>query len=357
MEKIVKLVRLIADGRHNAFPSIIRFKGDLYLTYRTSDGHACCNGVIVLMRSKDDGETWEKIASPYEGGRNWYEGFLAELNGRLFMYAGSFAADKPVLTQLNSQYVSYSDDGEKWSIPQQAIGGHKRFWRPRNINGRLYAGAYCLLTREHVDEAGVFPPEDFEGDLAVSDDGLHWEIVSALSRNESGNETEIFYDEEENLLHAYIRRENCPGTLAIRKAAYPFTQWSDTVDFGEALQGVCVKKCHGRLFMFGRRRESSTNMGTIYYDRNKISFRGYVCIPELGRWFDYVTMPGSQDCSYPEILELPDDRMLIAYYSQHAYEGSDINSAADIYLATVRCDGEPDVNLKVAGMLRKKGII
>ena len=68
-------------------------------------------------------------------------------------------------------------------------------------------------------------------------------------------------------------------------------------------------------------------------------------------------MPGSQDCTYPEILELPDNRMLVVYYSQHAYDGSNINSAADIYLAVVRSDGEPEVDIKVAEMLRKKGII
>jgi hypothetical protein len=355
MEKLEKLTRLVADGRHNAFPALARHRGHLYLTYRASGGHAQSDGGVVLMRSADGGATWERLPAPLPDDRNYYEGFLVEWKGRLLMFCGAFDKDRPVLAQLSSSYVIASEDGIHWTQPVLAGEAQWRFWRPRAVEGRLYAARYRLTTRAHVDAAGVFPPEDWEVDLVVSDDGFHWSKVAELSRNESGNETELHWDGER--LTAFIRRENCPATLAIRHAAPPFTEWSAPVDFGACIQGQRAMTCHGRLFLFGRYRAASPAIGTIYYDRREISFRGYLYLPQIQRFLEYIRLPGAQDCTYPDILELPDNRMLIAYYSQHEYPDSTINTPADIFLAIVRTDGEPELAPAVAARLRKEGIV
>ena len=355
LNKLEKLTRLTADGHHNAFTSLARFGDHIYLTYRTSGGHASTDGRVVLLRSPDNGENWVPLPSPFSAGRNYYEGFLVEFNGRLFMYAGAFEADRPVSEQLSSTYVSYSDDGVAWTEPLPAGEPQWRFWHPRAIDGLLYAARYRLTTRQHLQDDGTFPPEDWEVDLVASANGLNWDKVSEISRGDSGNETELHWDGK--MLTAFIRRENCPCTLAIRQSPPPFTEWGPITDFGECVQGMAVGKCGDRLFMFGRRRESSPDIGTIYYDRAKISVRGYVFLPDPGRWFEYLRLPGAHDCSYPEILELPGNRMLVSYYSQHEYDNPDINSAADIYLAVIRGDGTPEMNPRTAAMLRKKGIL
>ncbi|NMA20141.1 MAG: exo-alpha-sialidase [Lentisphaerae bacterium] len=343
MSKLEKLTRLVADGRHNAFTSMTRFAGTLYLTYRSSSGHGACDGQIILLRSRDNSETWENLQSPFQLDRNYYEGFLVEFKGRLFMFAGAYDADRPVREQLSSTWVSVSDDGCHWSENQLAGKTHWRFWHPLVIDDTMYVARYRLRTRANLQSDGTFPAEDWEVDLAASNDGLQWRKLSEISRNEAGNETELYWDG--NYLTAFIRRENAPCTLGIRQSAPPFTHWDTCMDFGECVQGMRVKKCGGRLFMFGRRRESSPNIGTIYYDRRKISFRSYIFVPEYQRWFDYLQLPGAWDCSYPDMIELDEQRMLVSYYSQHPYQGANNMSSADIFLAVVRSDGEPEICL------------
>lgn len=356
--KLEKLVRLVADGRHNAFTCLARFRGALYLTYRSSDGHAATDGAVELLRSRDEGESWERLSAPFRGDRNYYEGFMVECGGRLYMFAGAYEADRPVKEQLASAYVSVSDDGESWSPVAPAGEPHWRFWHPIEIDGVIFTARYRLASRERLRPDGTFPAEDWTVELVRSTDGVNWDHVSTISRNESGNETALLWDGE--LLTAFTRRENRPCTMAVRRAAPPFAVWSEVDDFGECVQGAAVKSCDGRHFLFGRRRAASPAIGTIYYDRSKISVRGYLYCPEIDSWADYLSLPGAHDCAYPGLLELGGGRMLVSYYSQHAYENSDINSAADIYLATVRTDGAPEwgaITGHTAGILKKAGIL
>jgi hypothetical protein len=70
-KRIEKLQRVVADGKHNAFPSLIRFKDALYLSYRKSAGHAMHDGTICLKRSFDNGETWEDLTTTFTD-KNYY---------------------------------------------------------------------------------------------------------------------------------------------------------------------------------------------------------------------------------------------------------------------------------------------
>lgn len=353
MNKLEKLTRLVADGRHNAFTSMARYAGALYLTFRSSSGHGASDGQITLLRSRDDGETWENLLSPFRSDRNYYEGFLVVFKRRLFMFAGAYDAYRPVQEQLSSTWVSVSDDGFHWSEKQLAGEACWRFWHPLTIDDTMYAARYRLRTRANLQSDGTFPEQDWEVDLAASNDGLQWRKQSEISRNEAGNETELYWDG--NCLTAFTRRENCPCTLAIRQSAPPFTSWNSCMDFGECVQGMTVKKCGGRLFMFGRRRESSPDIGTIFYDRRKISVRGYIFMTEHKRWFEYLQLPGALDCAYPDMIELDGQRMLISYYSQHPYQGAGRISGADIFLAVVRSDGEPEICPESTSYLLRQG--
>ncbi len=358
MDRIEKLTRLVADGRHNAFTSMIQFGKDVFLTYRSSSGHAATDGDIILLHSSDGGENWKERSSPFHGDRNYYEGFLVEFQGRLFMYAGAFERECPVGELLSSTYVSASSDGLNWSVPVPAGCPDWRFWHPLVINDTVFVARYSQTTRKNQRPDGTFPPSNWQVDLACSKDGVAWETVSAISRDEAGNETELFWDG--NRLTAFVRRENCPCHLGITHAVPPYAQWSRTEDFGDCVQGMIVRECHGRRFMFGRCRQASPRIGTIYYDRGGIGVQGYVWQPELECWVEYCRLPGRGDCSYPGIIELPGKRVLISYYSQHEYEDFDINGKTDIFLAVVRTDCMPEWGeVSVCGKetLQKKGLL
>jgi hypothetical protein len=48
---------VFGDGNHNAFTALTRFKGDLWLAFRTAEAHTAPDGDIVVLRSHDDGKT------------------------------------------------------------------------------------------------------------------------------------------------------------------------------------------------------------------------------------------------------------------------------------------------------------
>lgn len=362
MGKLEKLIRLVDDGRHNAFTSMTRLGQAIYLTYRTSSGHGASDGQVVLLCSKDEGENWERLNSPFQSGRNYYEGFLIEFKGKLFMYAGAFESNLPVSQQLSSEYTAWTQDGINWSEPQAIEPAEWRFWHPVIIGDSLYAARYRLTTRENMTEDGIFPAENWEVDLIRSADGLGWEFVSEISRNEAGNECELFYDGEK--LTAFVRRENCPCTLGMRESFSPFEKWSAVKDFGVCVQGMVVKEVNNRRFLFGRQKISSSLIGSVYGDRSHISVQGYVWEPKIGYWVNYLQLPGAADCSYPSIVKLDDQRMLISYYSQHEYlndpDFSDMDKCSDIFLAAVRTDGKIEwakIVPYAVNLLKKHGVL
>src|SRR3954467_13145664 len=55
--------RVFSNGEHNAFTDLCRFRGQLYLTFRSCpDGHIVNPAAsIIILRSGDDGVSWEQV--------------------------------------------------------------------------------------------------------------------------------------------------------------------------------------------------------------------------------------------------------------------------------------------------------
>ena len=59
----VRSVRRVTDNvRHNAFTGACWFKGNLYIAYREGDAHVCPFGRLVVLRSRDNGYSWDHVA-------------------------------------------------------------------------------------------------------------------------------------------------------------------------------------------------------------------------------------------------------------------------------------------------------
>ena len=334
--KIEKLRRVVADGSHNAFPGLTRFKGALYLSWRRSSGHSMNDGEIRLKRSFDDGESWEDLRTTLTD-KNYYEGFMAEYKGRLFMFGGAYPRDieHPVWMHESRQYVSVSENGTDWSAPKEITpASAMRFWHPVVIGDLLYVAAYRAFKN--------YQGTRMEVDLLSSDDGFVWKFVSRISELPAGNETSLLFDGEK--LHAFIRNER--GTLRMKHTEGDFTQWSDEEDFQVGLQGPMACEINGRRFLSGRFRGASPRLGTSFTDRTETRFRTYVYVPEIKLFIEYADFPSGFDCAYSESVRLDDRRMLTAYYSQHEYGGQenfrDMEAGSDIFLATVRTDLLPE---------------
>ncbi len=129
------------SGRFLATPSIVRFKGDLYVSADTF-GYAsdkCAYNLTLLFRSKDNGKTWEYVTDLVPA----FWGTLFVANNRLCILACS--------TESGSLLVSASDDGENWDAPVFLMygaghgfaGPHKSSGSMCEFGGRLWFGIEC----------------------------------------------------------------------------------------------------------------------------------------------------------------------------------------------------------------------
>ena len=335
--KIEKITQVTNDGFHNAFPGMTRFKGALYLSYRTSTGHAMNDGKICLKRSFDNGENWEDLQTTLTD-KNYYEGFMIEFKGKLFMFGGAYPRDieHPVWMHECRQYVSVSENGTDWSTPKEVAPPFAmRFWHPIVIGDLLYVASYSCFKN--------FRGTKMEVDLLSSEDGFTWKWVSQISDLPAGNETSILYDGEN--IHAFIRNER--GTLRMKHTCDgDFTRWSDEEDLQVGLQGPMAYEINGRRFLSGRFRGASPRLGGSFTDRSQTRFRTYVYVPQIKLFVEYADFPSGFDCAYSESVPLDGNRMLTAYYSQHGHgskEGfRDMEGGSDIFLATVRTDMTPE---------------
>lgn len=335
-KRIEKLQRVVANGKHNAFPGLTRYKNALYLSYRQSAGHAMHDGTICLKRSFDNGETWEDLTTTFTD-KNYYEGFMVEFKGKLFMFGGAFPRDieHPVWMHESRQYISVSEDGVNWTSPKEVAPAFAmRFWHPIVIGETLYVAAYRAFKN--------YQGTKMEVDLLSSEDGFTWKFVSQISNLPAGNETSLLFDG--TTLHAFIRNER--GTLRMKHTQGDFTSWSEEEDFNVGLQGPMAYEINGRRFLSGRYRGASPRLGTSFTNRSETKFRTYVYVPEIKLFVEYIEFPSGFDCSYSESVKLDDNRMLTAYYSQHEYANNDdfkdMEAGSDIFLATVRTDQIPD---------------
>ena len=298
------------------------------------------DGVVTLKRSFDNGESWENLPSPFQSGRNFYEGFLTSFNGKLLMFAGGYEINDelPVWFLSSREYVSESSDGVNWTTCKEIFPPFPiRFWHPVVIGDTLYAAAYRVIRTYFKDNV-------WEVDLLRSKDGFTWEHVSDISRGSTANETALLFDDDR--LFAFLRNEGGAGHLTLRDTREPFTQWGPEKDFFASLQGPVVTKINGRRFLFGRYRAASPRLGTFLVDRGGTELRCYVWEEKINSWAEYLSFPSGGDCSYPAAVQLDENRMLVSYYSQHEYLNDpgfrDMEGPCDIFLATVRTDGVPE---------------
>ncbi len=345
---VLDVRRLIADGRHNAFTDLFRWRGTLYLTHRRSSGHGATDGDIVLLRS-EDGERWEQTPTGLRSSHNFYEGHLAQLGDRLFMFGGAFRRGGKLDKSTQQQFVSWTDDGVHWSSPTPIYQPRWRFWRPIRVGDALFAAAY------HVDLSdlgpdGRIPPSAWTVRLVRSDDGVTWRDVSVLSQGQGANESALFA-EPDGRLTAWCRCDAGPCHMIQYVAEPPYDTWQGPIDAGQDVKGQFVGEVNGRRFLIGRHIPCHSRHGTIFCRRDWIRTRIWVW--DRGYWVEYATLPSGGDCSYAAAVPIGDDRMLVSYYSQHAYVNQpgfeDMGGASDIYLATVRTDAPAEWGSLAAG--------
>lgn len=305
-EKLAELVQPLevrtirADGKHNAFTAFRRFKGKLWLAFRAAKDHNSQDGDIVVLKSADNGQSWQEAFKLDVVPDDRDPQFLVT-EKRLFLYDAGMKG--PELTT----FLTYTDDGEAWSKPQPVYEPRFIVWKPIEHNGKFYSGAH------KKDE--VSSGKGREVHLIESEDGIAWRKISTIRAGNWESETTLYFSPDHKAT-AFLRQKYGSPPAAILETSPPYAEWRERKPDVNHFSGHSVHTFRGVTYLLTRTMDSSKKQtGSAIF-----TFAD-------GELTPYCQLPSGGDCAYLEAVE-DGENMLVSFYSTH--EGS-----TNIYLAKV----------------------
>lgn len=305
------------NGTYNAFPSIEKFNGRYFISFREGASHifneqGIADGKARILMSKN-GRKWTSVALLSKEGFDLRDPKLSvTADGRLMvLMGGSVYEDKKLVRRIPQ--VSFSSDGEHFSDPQPVIFDEKItddqewVWRVTWHEGVGYAVVYG----DHFA-------------LLKTEDGLHFQTVCELDVDKAAfpNETTVRFLPDGRMA-LLVRREKLGAKGLWGVSAAPFTQWT-WKDMPVGLGGPDFIVMPDGSIIAGTR-------ATYFPERPKTvllksDLEGNF---ELNR-----VLPSGSDCSYPGFLIVGRD-LWVVYYSSHELQRPDGRPRAGIYLTKI----------------------
>lgn len=323
--KIAKLSvkRVFADGRHNAFTNMARFKDHYYIAFRSGSFHCSMDGHIVVIRSRDL-NTWEKTADLFQVDRDSRDAQLMALDDRLVVI--SFVSDKRYGKIFDHQAVyAATQDGVTWSAWKPFLEKHAHLWSVKKFGDHYYAGLFY----------NYHDPKQWKAGLAKSKDGFEWECVSLICEENAPDETAIEFLADGTCV-ALVRRTHASALIATARP--PYKDWK-IKDSGYDFGGPALANIQGHLLLGSRwsvalQPAASTSSGKPIQEENQAEINYVTALFELredGVRTPFV-LPSLMDTGYPGFAHLGGKHWCMCYYSSHDNVlGSD--APCDIYLA------------------------
>ncbi len=291
--------KLVADGRHNAFTALARWRDEYWLAFRSGTDHNSADGDIVVMRSAD-AEKWTEAFRLNVLPDDRDPQFLVTPK-RLFLY------DQAMKGRELTCFVTYTDDGKTWSKPEPVYEPRFILWKPCTHEGRHYAAAH----KKDETSGG----RGREVHLVVSEDGLAWRKISTIREGNWESETTLLFGSKGHLT-AFLRQKYGSPTCEILEADPPYTEWKPRPAGVTHLSGHSAHTFRGVTYLISRTMEYPTRKsGTMIYT-----------YPD-GKLHPYCELPSGGDCAYAEAVQVGEE-MLVSYYSSH-------EKGTNIYLARV----------------------
>lgn len=344
LKKVKDFVIYKDPNYYSAFPSLaMRDDGEILCAFRRAPDrkhlwnqpaytHVDPNSYLVMVRSRDNGETWTTnpeliFAHPMGGSQDPCMALLKD--GSIICTSYAWALLPPEVGKLKNPithsgfgflggYVLRSDDGgSSWKGPfvpihvpadltYDVLGNPcPAFNRGQMIqrkDGKIYWAVCANKQGHHPRGASVHL-------LTSSDRGETWQYVCAIAQDDKVqfNETSLFETAKGDII-AFMRTDGFDGKLAYAHSTdggKTFGQWQDGVIFGHPFQATRLKD--GRVFL-------------IYgYRKAPFGIRAKLLNPDCT---DIVEAPelvirddgGGYDLGYPWSIQLPDGKILAAYY-------------------------------------------
>jgi len=238
---IVQAIRRITDdSHHNAFTGACWFKGNLYIAYRQSDAHCGEAARIIVLRSRDEGISWDHVAV-VRGPGDTRDAHLYTDGQRL--YAVGFCVWEKNGVQSCKSGVAVSDNGNNWTnwTPYKGTGTFV-LWRPQFYGGKHYCAAYTWISNKAWGAVHWFE----------SRDGQHWtdaREIHAGDEQPSECHLEILDDGHATML---MRCDGGAFLPYLCTGEYPFKKWKKLKLSEITLVGPAVWTAGDDIYIGGR---------------------------------------------------------------------------------------------------------
>jgi hypothetical protein len=346
--ELVSVTKIWDRGPHNAFTDLIRWHGKWYCTFREAEAHIGGDGKLRVLESAD-GQAWEPVGLIQEQGIDLRDPKLSLTpDDRLLIVAGGSVYQGKMLLGRQPR-VTFSQDGRQWTPTQRVLSEGEWLWRVTWHEGRAYGVSYNASARQtqEAQEAakGSTPlsaaPANWKLKLVVSEDGIHYKVLTYLGVPGHPNETTLRFlppsptpqerkhGERGWEMMALVRREggNAFGWIGTSQPPYKDWKWLETKHrFGGP---NFLHLPDGNLWAVSRGYPSPAPKGDGVASGPKT-----VLVHLSHDTYEPVfTLPSGGDTSYAGLV-WHDGLLWVSYYSSHEGKSS-------IYLAKIRLPSFP----------------
>lgn len=317
MAKIIWQRTVVRDGWHNMNTDLCFWHDCYWLVYSQRAAHVSPDGTTIILRSVDL-ERWQPVAC-MNTGRDDRDPKLLATEDRLYVYffRCDFVDIDDTLRQIGYSYVSSTTDGSNWSKPEQIQKKNYWLWRIRTHNGTFYSpekGGELLSSTDCVNWTKIAriptEPDDKLDPLNPHSGSREVNHMPCRFINESDV---IFRPDGELWCVSRTARE--PDDSILYFSRPPYTKW-EWVDLKTRIHCPVLCENKGKVYVAGRRDTAAPwvpqsspagNTGVFLLDKEGVS--------------PVVAVPSDGDAAYPGLISRTPGRLLMCYYSQHAYAG------------------------------------
>jgi hypothetical protein len=313
--EVVSLHKVWEAAPHNAFTSLLEYRGQWFLAFREGSAHVPGTDGVIRVLVSGNALTWQSAAVIGMDGIDLRDPRLSVApDGRMLLslggsvYDGSSQAEAKRRLVRAVSHASFSADGRVWTAPEPSCEPGQWLWRATTHQGQAYGVAYAAGSDSGPSQISLWS----------SPTGGDFRRVAAMNPGAGlqPNETTLRFQPDGSAV-ALVRCEKTGSHAMVGVAVPPWRDWA-WHDCGERLQGPdLLLREGGQAIWAGRMQEqgrSVTGVGWLTAQHQ--------ALPQL-------RLPSGGDNSYPALALRPDGQLLCSYYSSH--EGR-----AAIYVAVIR---------------------
>ncbi len=308
------------NGEHNAFTDLCRFRGRIWLAFRSCpNGHGVHPTSSIIVLSSDDGREWSPAFRFSVPKRDVRDPHFLVFRDKLFVYTGAWYCgdSSPKSYDMNQHlgFAAWTEDGKTWQGPEMLEGTYGHYvWRAATFGDKAYL---CGRRKKLFAETATRAERDplVESALLESDDGLVWKR-RGLFQETFGDETAFLFEPDGSILA--VARSGGGRNAQICRAKPPYSEFS-RVDLDRYIGGPLVTKWGSRYVVGGRKMLGGPARCSLYWLADD-------------QLHEFAELPSGGDTSYPGFLETAPNKALLSWYSSHEKD-SDGKTITAIYLA------------------------